>query len=154
MIVMFAAAVFGGEHLTPKSLIGTVFLVCSLYYLPVFSLMTAIETFHINKFVWLAIFLIGLISWSGLIACVLWKIVATIQGEEEPGGLNNGGRFDWVRFQVRFFCGFVLGCLFGWRFVRNTNSFSTMLIASLVTGLVVGLVFGLSRPPDFWSRGF
>jgi hypothetical protein len=83
-------------------------------------------------------------------AWVFWKIAGTFQGEDEPEATR--GEYDWAGFRVRFFIGFIVGFLSGWRFVRYTKSMTTLLIASIVTGLLGGFIYGISRPPDFWSR--
>jgi F0F1-type ATP synthase assembly protein I len=107
---------------------------------------------HVSPLMWSLVAIVLMLLWSSLLALLFWKMAATVLGEEGPPSEN--GKFDWIQFQVRFFCGFMIGFLLGWRLVRYTTSMKTVFIACLVGGLIGGMAFGLSRPPDFWSRGF
>jgi hypothetical protein len=139
------------EDLTgPGGFSKALITVCVYLNYPAFSILSLIDTFKVShSFYELTAF--GLMTlWSSFMAFALWKIVGTLQGDDEPEATR--GQYDWAGFRVRFVIGFVIGFLCGWRFVRNTKSFETLWIASFITGFVGGLIYGLIRPPDFWSR--
>jgi hypothetical protein len=123
---------------------------CVIFNFPAMSLLRIIQGYHLGHAVELLSGLLLMLSWSSLIAWMLWKIVGTFQGEDEPK--EQRGQYDWVGFQVRFVIGFIVGALCGWRFVENTTSMQALLIVSIITGCLGGLIYGLTRPPDFWSR--
>ena len=130
---------------------GQVILDASVVFnLPALGLLEIIKSYHASHAVERLSALLLMLSWASLVAWVLWKMVGTFQGDDDPEGQR--GRFDWVGFQVRFVIGFVIGFLLGWRFVKYSTSMTTVLMASLVCGSFCGLVYGLSRPPNFWSR--
>ncbi|HWF19392.1 MAG TPA: hypothetical protein VG754_08990 [Verrucomicrobiae bacterium] len=149
MVLMFAAVGLSSKGLISQALGIKIFAGCGIFYFPVLSIMSAVNTFHVGKIVQLSVLLIGLFSWSLLIAWMLWKIAGTLQGEEEPRK-----KFDWIGFQVRFVCGFIVGCLSGWRFVRYTTSTKTLVVATLLTGFTFGVAFGLMRTRELWSGNF
>jgi len=124
---------------------------CLIFNFPAFSMLQLVKTFHMSRFT-LGLWELGLMfAWSSLIAWLFWRIAGALQLEEEPEAVHS--KFDWIGFQVRFAIGFVLGCLFGWRFVKYTKSMTTLFLASIITGVVAGLAYGFSARENFWSRG-
>lgn len=102
--------------------------------------------FNPNRVIAIIVLLVTMLLWSALVAVVFWKLAAFFLGEDEVGGQ----KFDWIGFQVRFFCGFVIGFLIGWRIVRYSDG-KTILLWMIGSGVFLGLVFGASKP-DFWAR--
>ena len=121
-----------------------------IFNIPAFAVLGLLKTYHLGGLVEAFSAVLLVFSWSSLMAWFFWRAVGTFQGDDEPECQR--GRFDWDGFQVRFFCGFVVGFLVGWRFVKHSTSMKTLLVASLVTGVIGGFIFGISRPRDFWSR--
>ena len=138
------------SHVLDLSVNQGVLTGCIIFNFPAMSLLRLIQGHHLGHAVEILSALLLMLSWSSLVAWMLWKIVGTFQGDDEPD--EQRGQYDWVGFQVRFFIGFVVGFLCGWRFVKNTTSMQTLLIASIITGCLGGLIYGLTSPPDFWSR--
>lgn len=143
-VVLIHSGIFSESGAKPI-LIG-----CGIFNFPAFSILTPIKTYNVSWLVLASSAIILMFLWSSFLAWVFWKVAETLQGEDEPEATR--GKYDWVGFQVRFFIGFVVWFLCGWRFVRYTTSMKTLLIASVTTGIIGGLLYGLSRPPDFWSR--
>ena len=115
---------------------------------------SADKNFHLKFFDQRAFLIISMLIWASFIGWVFWKIAATFLGEEELEFETHPekAKFDWERFRIRFFFGFIIGFLCGWRFVKKTHSMQTVVVASIVAGIIGGFVFGISRPPNFWSR--
>ena len=129
---------------------GPIITAGAIYYFPAGALLHLLETCHLSRTVW-GLSAMGLmLAWSSLMAVLFWRAAGTFLGEDEPP--EQRGKFDWIRFQVRFFFGFVVGFLFGWRFVKDSTSNATLLTACFIGGLIGGFGFGLSQPPNFWSR--
>jgi hypothetical protein len=143
-VVLIHSGVFSESGARPI-LIG-----CGIFNFPAFSILALIETFNVSWSVLASSAILLMFLWSSFLAWFFWRAAGTLQGEDEPEATR--GKYDWVAFQLRFFTGFVVGFLIGWRFVRYTTSMKTLLIASFTTGVIGGLLYGLSRPPDFWSR--
>lgn len=123
---------------------------CALFNFPALSLLALIKTYHVSQSVEMWCGLLLMLLWSSFVAWLFWRAVGTLQGDDEAD--DQRGKYDWAGFQVRFVIGFVVGSLVGWRFVRDSTSIKTLLIASLVTGVIGGILFGLSRPANFWAR--
>lgn len=117
------------------------------FNLPALSLSMAIDTvYHPDEKTALALLLFVMVLWASLVSVVFWKFAKMFLSEGELGG----GKFDWVAFQVRFFCGFVIGFLFGWRFVKYSDG-SAILICMTITGIIGGLILGAWHE-NFWRR--
>jgi len=123
---------------------------CAIFNFPALSLLMLIHSYHVSHAVEVLSAIVVMLLWSSFMAWFFWRAVGTFQGDDGPDCQR--GQYDWVGFRIRFFIGFVVGSLVGWRLVRYTTSMKTLLIASVVTGIIGGLIYGLSRPPDFWSR--
>ena len=143
-IVLVHSGVFSESGAKP------IIIGCGIFNFPAFSILALIKTFNVSWLVFVISALVLMFLWSSFMAWFFWRAAGTLQGEDEPE--TTRGKYDWVAFQLRFFIGFVVGFLCGWRFVRYTPSLRTLLIASFTTGIIGGLLYGLSRAPDFWSR--
>src|SRR5258708_8580474 len=66
------------------------------------ALSMAVDTaYHFNERSILIFTLVAMVLWAALISIVFWKFAGMFLNEE---GLE-GQKFDWVGFQIRFFCG-------------------------------------------------
>jgi hypothetical protein len=150
MIVFIITVVLVHSGVFSESGAKPIIIGCGIFNFPAFSILALIKTFNISWLVFVMSALVLMFLWSSFMAWFFWRAAGTLQGEDEPEVTR--GKYDWVAFQLRFFVGFVVGFLCGWKFVRYTTSMKTLLIASFTTGIIGGLLYGLSRPPDFWSR--
>ena len=153
MAVFFFSAFLNSTGFLPAELGHKIVVICGMFNFPAFSLLTVVKTYHASKTVELAFLIIFMLAWSSFIAWLFWRVAGTFMGEDEPEFDTDPARakFDWEGFRVRFFFGFIIGFLCGFRFVKNTHSMQTVVIASIISGTIGGFLLGLSRP-NFWSR--
>jgi hypothetical protein len=120
--------------------------VAGFFLIPATGIATIIYTFDLPDNVKL-ITLIGMILiWSGMLAWICVRYTAMLLGEDEPGGLP----FDWVAWRIRFYIGFAIGFLLGWRMARYSDTF-TIIGMMMIVGAIGGFVFGAYRE-NFWRR--
>ena len=145
--------IFGGSKFLPDSVEKPIYLACAIFNFPAVSILSLIATFRPTRWVYFLCVLSFLSAWSSFIAWLFWRIAETFMGEDEPEFDSNPERakFDWAGFRIRFFFGFIIGFLLGWRLVPDSSSEATFLVAMTLTGLFVGVTYGLYRP-NFWSR--
>jgi hypothetical protein len=151
MLVFFEVCAFHTEGVRNHDFPYYALKGCMIFNFPAVSVLALVKTFHMSRLTLGLWELCLMFAWSSLIAWLFWRIAGALQSQDEPETVQS--KFDWIGFQVRFAIGFVLGCLYGRRFVKYTKSMTTLVLASAITGVVAGLAYGFAGREDFWARG-
>ena len=140
---------------------STILVLSSLEWLPWSGLTTASALFCFPAFllekladaIWgptaAGIFLlIGLVLWP-------WLVVRFVENFAEE---YLDGKFDWEGFWVRFFCGVIVGAIYGWRVWIGKgkrpdydNEGLALIGFMVVFGILGGIFLGFWKE-DFWKR--